>query len=86
MAPPVQGATDNEVADVSPIVTGVINTNLGSSGNLQFFAGPRDDPFFIDLEAAFCILPDRRPEGGELSGDCALTANPSAPFFFRNPG
>ena len=50
------------------------------------FAGPRDDPFFIDLEAAFCILPDRRPEGGALSGDCALTANPSAPFFFRNPG
>jgi hypothetical protein len=50
------------------------------------FAGPRDDPFFIDLEAAFCILPDRKPSTGALSQPCALTANPSAPFFFRNPG
>src|SRR5688572_25510590 len=51
VAPPVQGATANEVADVSPAVTGLINTNLGSDDNLQVFAGPRDDPFFIDLEA-----------------------------------
>lgn len=86
VAPPVQGATANEVADVSPVVSGLINGNLGSSDNLQAFAGPRDDPFFIDLEAAFCILPDRQPEGGPLSEPCSLTANPSAPFFFRNPG
>jgi hypothetical protein len=84
--PPVQGATDNEVADFSPAVTGLINTNLGSSGDIQIFAGPRDDPFFIDLEAAFCILPDRKPEGGALSQPCALTPNPSAPFYFRDPG
>ena len=84
--PPVVGATDNEIADVSSAVSGTINSNLGSSSDIQVFAGPRDDPFFIDLEAAFCILPDRRPEGGELSDDCALTPNPSAPFFFRNPG
>jgi hypothetical protein len=74
------------VADVSPTVTGLIDTNLGSSDNLQVFAGPRDDPFFIDLEAAFCILPDRKPEGGALSQPCALTPNPSAPFYFRDPG
>ena len=84
--PPVQGATDNEVADVSPAVTGLLNTNLGSSGDIQVFAGPRDDPFFIDLEAFFCILPDRKPEGGALSQPCALTPNPTAPFYFRNPG
>jgi Domain of unknown function (DUF4331) len=84
--PPVQGATDNEIADVSPAVSGAINTPLGSSDNLQVFAGPRDDPFFIDLEAAFCILPDRKPEAGELSQPCALDPNPSAPFFFRSPG
>jgi hypothetical protein len=84
--PPVQGATDNEIADVSPAVSGVINTPLGSSDDLQVFAGPRDDPFFIDLEAAFCILPDRKPEAGQLSQPCALDPNPSAPFFFRNPG
>ena len=86
VAPPVQGATDNEVADASVAVSGQINANLGSTDALQAFAGPRDDPFFLDLEAFFCILPDRKPEAGELSGDCALTANPSAPFFFRNPG
>jgi hypothetical protein len=86
VAPPVQGATANEVADVSPAVTGAINANLGSSDNLQVFAGPRDDPFFLDLEAFFCILPDRKPEAGPLAGDCALDPNPAAPFFFRNPG
>jgi hypothetical protein len=84
--PPVQGATDNEVADVSPAVTGLINTNLGGGGDVQVFAGPRDDPFFIDLEAAFCILPDRKPEGGPLSQPCARTPNPTAPFYFRDPG
>lgn len=86
VAPPVQGATANEVADVSPAVSGPINANLGSSDDLQVFAGPRDDPFFIDLEAAFCILPDRKPEGGALSQPCALTPNPAAPFYFRDPG
>jgi Domain of unknown function (DUF4331) len=86
VAPPVQGATANEVADGSPAVSGVINANLGSSDDLQVFAGPRDDPFFIDLEAAFCILPDRKPEGGALSQPCGLTPNPAAPFYFRNPG
>jgi hypothetical protein len=89
VAPPVQGATANEIADVSAAVSGPINTSLGSSDGIQVFAGARDDPFFIDLEAAFCILPDRRPEQGPLgkSGPgCALQANPAPPFYFRNPG
>jgi hypothetical protein len=88
VAPPVQGATANELADVSAAVSGPINTSLGSNDALQVFAGPRDDPFFLDLEAFFCILPDRRPEEGPLgkNEDCPLTANPSPPFFFRNPG
>jgi hypothetical protein len=86
VAPPVQGAMEDEVADVTPAVSGALNTNLGDANGIQVFAGPRDDPFFIDLEAAFCILPDRRPVGGNLSGSCALSPNPSAPFFFRNPG
>jgi hypothetical protein len=86
VAPPVQGAMENEVADVTPAVSGALNTTLGDANGIQVFAGPRDDPFFIDLEAAFCILPDRRPVGGSLSGSCALSPSPSAPFFFRNPG
>jgi len=86
MAPPVQGAMQNEIADVTPAVSGALNTTLGDPNGIQVFAGPRDDPFYIDLEAAFCILPDRRPVGGTLSGSCALSPSPSAPFFFRNPG
>jgi hypothetical protein len=86
VAPPVQGAMMNQIADVSPAVTGAINTPLGSSADIQVFAGVRDDPFFLDLEAAFCILPDRKPVGGPLAEPCALTPNPSAPFYFRNPG
>jgi Domain of unknown function (DUF4331) len=85
-APPVQGAMMNEVADQQPAATGALNTVLGSGTDLQAFAGPRDDPFFIDLEAAFCILPDRKPVGGPLASPCALSPNPSAPFFFRSPG
>jgi Domain of unknown function (DUF4331) len=86
IAPPVQGAMENEIADASPVVTGALNTTLGDPSGIQVFAGPRDDPFFIDLEAAFCILPDRRPVQGPLSNSCALQPNGQAPFFFRNPG
>jgi hypothetical protein len=73
--PPVVGAMMNEVADVTPSVTGGLNTTLGSS-DIQLFAGPRDDPFFIDLEAAFCILPDRKPVTGELAAPCDLQGVP----------
>jgi hypothetical protein len=86
VAPPVQGAMENEIADASPVVSGALNTTLGTSDGIQVFAGPRDDPFFIDLEAAFCILPDRRPVQGPLSTSCALQPNGQTPFFFRNPG
>ena len=47
-------------------IKGYTNTVIESDG-IKLFAGPRDDPFFIDLEAFFRILPDRRPEGGPLS-------------------
>jgi Domain of unknown function (DUF4331) len=85
VAPVVQGAMENVIADVTPAVTGALNTNLGDPSGIQVFAGPRDDPFFLDLEAFFCILPDRKPVGGELAGSCALSPNPSAPFYFRTP-
>lgn len=70
--PPVTGAMMNTVADMTPTVSGAINTNLGSATGMQVFAGPRDDPFFLDLEAFFCILPDRRPVTGPLSQSCQL--------------
>jgi hypothetical protein len=75
-APPVVGAMMNEVADIAPAVSGGTGTALGSPGDVQLFAGPRDDPFFIDLEAAFCILPDRKPVTGELSAPCDLPGVP----------
>ena len=86
LAPPVQGAMGNEVADVTPVITGALNANLGDANGIQVFAGPRDDPFFLDLEAFFCILPDRRPVGGQLANSCALQPSTTAPFYFRNPG
>jgi hypothetical protein len=86
IAPLVQGAMENVIADVTPAVTGTLNTNLGDPNGIQVFAGPRDDPFFLDLEAFFCILPDRRPVGGELASSCALQPSPAAPFYFRSPG
>jgi hypothetical protein len=70
--PPVLGAMMNTLTDATPTLTGSINTVL-SGGGMQVFAGPRDDPFFIDLEAAFCILPDRRPVTGPLSQPCQLS-------------
>ncbi len=47
---------------------------------------PARRSFFIDLEAAFCILPDRKPSQGPLSSGCALPANPAPPFYFRSAG
>ncbi|HJS47330.1 MAG TPA: DUF4331 family protein [Gemmatimonadales bacterium] len=72
IAPPVEGAMMNVVADGSPDVDGPLDTSLDGAGGLQAFAGARDDSFFLDLEAAFCILPDRKPVTGPLSGPCAL--------------
>lgn len=63
----------NEVGTINTLINGKrelqgsTNQVLGSPSGIQLFAGPRDDPFFIDLEAFFSILPDRKPESGPLS-------------------
>ena len=67
IAPPIQGSMGNPVATVEPEVSGALSTNLGSSTGLQAFGGPRDDPFFLDLEQFFRIVPDRKPSSGALS-------------------
>jgi hypothetical protein len=61
----------NEVGTVNTLVggkqiKGYTNTII-QSGDIKLFAGPRDDPFFLDLEQFFRILPDRKPETGPLS-------------------
>ena len=82
LAPPVVGAMSNRVATVPPAVSGPINTVLGSAAGMQVFAGWRDDPFFIDLEQFFRIIPDRKPVTGPLA---QLPDTPSASAF-RTPG
>jgi hypothetical protein len=82
LAPPVVGAMGNRIAADAPSVTGSINTVLGSATGMQVFAGWRDDPFFIDLEQFFRIIPDRKPVTGPLA---QLPDAPSASGF-RSPG
>ena len=76
--PPVQGAMGNTVSTAAPVVTGALNSSLGSASGIQVFAGARDDPFYIDLEQFFRIIPDRKPATGSLG---ALPNTPSAGSF-----
>jgi hypothetical protein len=82
LVPPVVGAMGNRVATVPPTVSGPINTVLGDASGMQVFAGWRDDPFFIDLEQFFRIIPDRKPVTGPLA---QLPDTPTASAF-RTPG
>ena len=80
VAPAVPG-TKNVLVNTTQIVEGPVGTNFGSATGMQVFAGLRADPFFIDLEQFFKILPDRRPSTGALSTPLTPTAN-----GFRSPG
>lgn len=82
VAPPVVGAMRNTLSTTKPAVTGKVGAILGSPTGIQVFAGPRSDPFFIDLEQFFRILPDRKPVTGTLA---QLPSTPTATGF-RNPG
>ncbi len=72
------GTTNTLVTAGGTVVTGQVNTNLGSPTGVQLFAGPRNDPFFIDLEQFFRIIPDRKPVSGPLS---QLPSTPTASSF-----
>lgn len=72
---PVSAGMVNSVVDASPSLTGAVNSNIGSATGMQVFAGLRDDPFFLDLEQFFRIVPDRKPVSGPLS---QLPESPSA--------
>ena len=61
--------------------TDVVLTATTTAGQMQVFAGLRDDPFFVDLEQFFRILPDRKPVTGPLA---ALPETPTATAF-RGP-
>lgn len=65
--PPAQTGTMNTLVTSGTTTTGATNTTLGSASGIQAFAGIRDDPFFLDLEQFFRIVPDRKPVSGPLS-------------------
>ena len=79
---PEQTGTANRVVDVSPTLSGAVNTVLSTPSGIQLYAGLRDDPFFIDLEQFFKIIPDRAPVTGPLS---KIGPKPEATSF-RSPG
>lgn len=67
---PTSTGPNNRVARPLPDLVGNINSVLTSGAGatqMNLFAGPRDDPFYIDLEQFFRIIPDRRPSRGPLS-------------------
>jgi hypothetical protein len=77
---PVQAGTRNTLTSAAASATGAINQPIAGSHGIQLFAGLRDDPFFIDLEQFFRIIPDRRPATGPLA------QLPEPASSFRNPG
>ena len=79
---PEQTGGLNTVLSSGPTLSGPINTVLGSAAAIQLFAGIRDDPFYLDLEQFFKIIPDRAPVQGPLS---KIGPQPEASAF-RNPG
>ena len=75
---PAEVGTRNTIVEGAPTLSGTINQPFGSATAIQAFAGLRDDPFFLDLEQFFRIVPDRKPVSGALS---QLPEQPSASAF-----
>jgi hypothetical protein len=78
---PTMTGTKSSLITSGPVLTGTVGSIGGSATGTQVFTGVRADPFVIDLEQFFNIVPDRRPSTGPLSGP----ATPSASAF-RTPG
>jgi hypothetical protein len=66
-------------------VVGTYNKAFTLSSGIQVFCGPREDPFFFDLNQFFTIFPDRaNPLGATITNTAGQTvsttpANPDAP-------
>lgn len=78
----------NRVAKATPDLVGAIGGTLTSgtgAAQVQLFTGPRNDPFYIDLEQFFRIIPDRRPARGPASL-ITKSANAFRPANVSNPG
>lgn len=83
-SPQARGGTATILLKGQPAINrGAINTTVTSTtttggGQMQAFAGLRDDSFFVDLEQFFRIIPDRKPVTGPLA---ALPETPTATAF-----
>jgi hypothetical protein len=78
--------TDNTTTLAAATGTGTINTPF-TAGQMQVFAGAREDPFFFDLAQFLKILPDRA--SGSTAQSCLpspLGGNNTCPQGFNNPG
>ena len=78
---PTMTGTKAALVTTGPVLTGTVGSIGGSATGTQVFTGVRADPFVIDLEQFFNIIPDRRPSIGPLSGPATPTAS-----AFRTPG
>ena len=78
---PEMTGTKGTLIGTGPVVRGTVGTVVNGASGIQVFAGLRADPFVIDLEQFFKIIPDRRPSTGPLSGPSTATAS-----GFRSPG
>ena len=78
---PTMTGTKAALVTTGPVLTGTVGSIGGSATGTQVFTGVRADPFVIDLEQFFNIIPDRRPSIGPLSGPATPTAS-----TFRTPG
>ena len=78
----------NRVAKSTPDIVGAMGGTLTTgtgAAQVQLFTGPRNDPFYVDLEQLFRIIPDRRPARGDLSL-ITKSANAFRPANVSNPG
>ena len=67
-------------------VTGKLNTPFSPTAGVNVFAGLRSDPFFIDLDQLFAILPDRKDPLLKTPATPAGQANVPQSTTFRPPG
>ena len=80
VAPSMTG-TRSTLVTTGTVVVGNVGSSAGSASGIQVFAGLVADPFVIDLEQFFNIIPDRRPSTGPLA-----TQNGPPASSFRTPG
>ncbi|RYX80303.1 DUF4331 domain-containing protein [bacterium] len=67
-------------------ITGTLNQTFSPKAGIKVFAGLRSDPFFIDLDQLFTILPDRKDPLLPTPATPAGQANTPKATSWRPPG